>query len=162
LKTSRCNFGRQNKTWQELFLVHEIGRIDGGNVFRIGRIMFYDQKNKIPFKIPAGKICLGLLLKPYWSSKYLSYFPVYYHLTLLYCLPFVTTFLLLLEECNIERYQWYSFPEWACLCLALALLCYAALHAYKALNPKGKLSNIFATAANRNRLSYESTDKEII
>jgi Na+/proline symporter len=47
-------------------------------------------------------LCLGLLLKPYWSSKYLSYFPVYYHLTLLYCLPFVTTFLFLLEERNIE------------------------------------------------------------
>jgi SecD/SecF fusion protein len=34
--------------------------------------------------------------------------------------------------------------------------------AYKALHPQGKLSDIFATAANRSRLSYESTDKEII
>ncbi len=47
-------------------------------------------------------LCLGLLLKPYWPSKFLRYFPVYYHLTLLYCLPFVTTFLFLLEECSIE------------------------------------------------------------
>ncbi len=47
-------------------------------------------------------LCLGLLLKPYWSSKFLRYFPAYYHLTLLYCLPFVTTFLFLLEECSIE------------------------------------------------------------
>ena len=47
-------------------------------------------------------LCLGLLLKPYWPSKLLAYFPTYYHLTLLYCLPFVTTFLFLLEERSIE------------------------------------------------------------
>ncbi len=47
-------------------------------------------------------LCLGLLLKPYWPSKLLAYFPTYYHLTLLYCLPFVTTFLFLLEEHSIE------------------------------------------------------------
>ena len=34
--------------------------------------------------------------------------------------------------------------------------------AYKTHRPEGRLSNIFATAANRSRLSYESTDKEII
>jgi SecD/SecF fusion protein len=33
---------------------------------------------------------------------------------------------------------------------------------YKALHPQGALSDIFTTAANRSRLSYESTDKEII
>ena len=47
-------------------------------------------------------LCVGLLLKPYWPKKLLTYFPTYYHLTLLYCLPFVTTFLFLLEERNIE------------------------------------------------------------
>ncbi|MFM2428271.1 MAG: hypothetical protein RL012_155 [Bacteroidota bacterium] len=47
-------------------------------------------------------LCLGLLLKPYWPPKLLAYFPAYYHLTLLYCLPFVTTFIFLLEERNIE------------------------------------------------------------
>jgi len=34
--------------------------------------------------------------------------------------------------------------------------------AYKTQRPEGKLSNIFATAANRSRLSYESTDKEVV
>jgi SecD/SecF fusion protein len=34
--------------------------------------------------------------------------------------------------------------------------------AYKTQRPGGKLSSIFATAANRSRLSYESTDKEVI
>jgi hypothetical protein len=48
--------------WQKCFLIHEIGRIDGGrgfrtgkNVFRIGGNTFYDQKNKIPMKIPESK-----------------------------------------------------------------------------------------------------------
>ncbi len=43
--------------WREGFLVHEIGKINGGrgfqtgkNVFRIGRNTFYDRKNKIPMK----------------------------------------------------------------------------------------------------------------
>jgi hypothetical protein len=43
-------------------LIHEIGRIDGRrgfqtgkNVFRIGGNTFYDQKNKIPMKIPESK-----------------------------------------------------------------------------------------------------------
>jgi hypothetical protein len=43
------------------FLIHEIGRIDGGrgfrtgkNVFRIGRNTFYDRKKK-PMKIPEFK-----------------------------------------------------------------------------------------------------------
>jgi SecD/SecF fusion protein len=34
--------------------------------------------------------------------------------------------------------------------------------AYKTKHPEGKLSSIFATAANRSRLSYESTDKAVI
>ncbi len=34
--------------------------------------------------------------------------------------------------------------------------------AYQAQTPTGKLSDIFATAANRSRLSYESTDKEVL
>jgi hypothetical protein len=49
--------------WREHFPIHEIGRIDGGrgfrtgkNVFRIGWNTFYDQKNKIPIKIPESKM----------------------------------------------------------------------------------------------------------
>ncbi len=46
----------------EHFLIHEIGRINGGrgfqtggNVFRIGGNTFHDQKNKILMKIPEFK-----------------------------------------------------------------------------------------------------------
>jgi hypothetical protein len=48
--------------WRKCFLIHEIGRIDGRrgfqtrkNVFRISGNTFYDQKNKIPMKIPEFK-----------------------------------------------------------------------------------------------------------
>ena len=47
-------------------------------------------------------LCVGLLLKSQWPKRLLPYFPVYYHFSLLYCLPFVTTFLFLLEGGNIE------------------------------------------------------------
>jgi hypothetical protein len=54
--------GPKKNWWWESFLIHEIGRIDGGrgfqtggNMFRIGRNTFYDQKNKITMKIPEFK-----------------------------------------------------------------------------------------------------------
>ena len=86
-------------------------------------------------------LCLGLLLKPYWPSKFLRYFPVYYHLTLLYCLPFVTTFLFLLEECSIEwivnvaltimflivLVDWISFMILTVLGVVLGLLFYTQI-----------------------------------
>jgi hypothetical protein len=55
-------FCEQNKKWWEPFLVHEIGRIDGGKVFQNSGNMlqfsgniFYNRKNKILIKILAGK-----------------------------------------------------------------------------------------------------------
>ena len=47
-------------------------------------------------------LCIGLLLRPYWPKALLPYFAFYYHLTLFYCLSFVTTFLFLLEGNSIE------------------------------------------------------------
>ncbi len=47
-------------------------------------------------------LCVGLMLQPIWPVKLRSYFPVYYHFSLLYCLPFVTTFFFLLEKGSIE------------------------------------------------------------
>ncbi len=54
--------GPKQYWWQEHFPVNKIGRIGGGrgfqnrgNMFRIGRNTFYDQKNKIPMKIPEFK-----------------------------------------------------------------------------------------------------------
>lgn len=47
-------------------------------------------------------LCVGLLLKSQWPDRLLPYFSSYYHFCLLYCLPFVTTFLFLLEGGSME------------------------------------------------------------
>ena len=47
-------------------------------------------------------LCVGLLLQSYWPARLLPYFSGYYYLTLLYCLPFVTTFLFFLEGNSTE------------------------------------------------------------
>jgi len=47
-------------------------------------------------------LCVGLFLQSQWPAFLLPYFPVYYYFTLLYCLPFVTTFLFFLEGGSIE------------------------------------------------------------
>ncbi len=53
-------------------------------------------------RIIGALFCVGLLLKSYWPAGLLTYFPSYYHLSLLYCLPFTTTFLFLLEGSSVE------------------------------------------------------------
>ena len=48
-------------------------------------------------RMVGALLCVGLLLKSMWSDTLLPYFSTYYHLMLLYCFPFMTTFLLFLE-----------------------------------------------------------------
>jgi len=47
-------------------------------------------------------LCVGLLLKSYWPKNLLPYFSIYHYFSLLYCLPFTTSFLFLLEGSSIE------------------------------------------------------------
>ncbi len=47
-------------------------------------------------------LCIGMFFKHYIPHQWYKYFPTYYYFTLLYCLPFFTTFLFLLGECNTE------------------------------------------------------------
>ncbi len=47
-------------------------------------------------------LCIGMFFKHYIPNKLTKYFPTYYYFTVLYCLPFTTTFLFVLGECNIE------------------------------------------------------------
>ena len=42
-------------------------------------------------------LCVGLLLKPYWGEQLQKYFYAYWHFTLLFCLPFSTTLLYVLN-----------------------------------------------------------------
>lgn len=47
-------------------------------------------------------LCVGLLLESYWNNQFQKYFPLYYYLTLGYCLPFTTTFLFFLGGSQME------------------------------------------------------------
>lgn len=47
------------------------------------------------FRLLSGTLCVPLILHESWSKKYQHYLPVYWHLTLLFCMPFLTSFMLL-------------------------------------------------------------------
>jgi hypothetical protein len=83
-------------------------------------------------------LCVGLLLQAYWPKSLLPYFPSYYHLSLMYCLPFTTSFIFLLEGSNVEwlinvaltimflivLVDWLSFVMLTALGISLGLLFY--------------------------------------
>ena len=83
-------------------------------------------------------LCVGLLLKSYWPKWLLSYFPTYYHFSLLYCLPFTASFIFFLEGSSIEclisinlailllitLVDWMSFIILTVLGMALGFLFY--------------------------------------
>ncbi|MEL6152806.1 MAG: hypothetical protein AAFQ78_02150, partial [Bacteroidota bacterium] len=51
-------------------------------------------------RMVAGVLCVGLLLRNQWSVRFQRYFPMYWHFTLLYTLPFLTTVMLLLSPAS--------------------------------------------------------------
>ena len=53
-------------------------------------------------KFLGALLCVGLLLQPYWPNKLKRYFDSYWHFCLLYCLPFTTTVLYLLNGGGLE------------------------------------------------------------
>lgn len=48
----------------------------------------------ICLRLLAGGLCFLLIIKDYWHEALVPYLPLYWHATLLYCLPFLTTFML--------------------------------------------------------------------
>lgn len=49
----------------------------------------------ISMRLIAGGSCFLLIIKDHWLPWFYKYLPLYWHCTLLYCLPFITTFMLL-------------------------------------------------------------------
>ena len=47
-------------------------------------------------------LCIGLMLKELWPESIVGYFPRFYQFSLFYCLPFVATFVFLLEGATVE------------------------------------------------------------
>jgi len=46
-------------------------------------------------------LCFFLLIKPLWPKRYLKYFSLYWHLTLMITLPFTSLFILIIEDWSI-------------------------------------------------------------
>ena len=51
--------------------------------------------SNITVRVIATILCLILALNKYWPTKLKKYLPIYWYITLLYCLPFFFTFMLL-------------------------------------------------------------------
>ena len=56
----------------------------------------------LSLRIVGALLCVGLMLQSQWPAALLRFFSTYYHLTLLWCFPFMTTFLFLLEGGSME------------------------------------------------------------
>jgi len=50
----------------------------------------------------GAMLCIGLLLKPYWPKWLDKHLAAYWFITLLYCLPFSTTIMFILERGSME------------------------------------------------------------
>lgn len=72
------------------------------------------EKPFITMRIVAGVMSFLLLIKDLWPVRYKAFLPSFWHLTLLFCFPFITTFMLL--ETN------FSFRWLINVALALFLL----------------------------------------
>ncbi len=60
----------------------------------------YDMITIIRF-IGASMACL-LIIRNSWNKKLKPFFPIFWHITLLYCLPFITTVMVLLTNAALE------------------------------------------------------------
>ncbi|MEL6412999.1 MAG: hypothetical protein AAFQ08_02635, partial [Bacteroidota bacterium] len=56
----------------------------------------------IKLRLVGATACGLLIVKERWPRRLLPYFPVFWHVTLLYCLPFISTIMFLLTHGSIE------------------------------------------------------------
>lgn len=78
--------------------------------------VFHEGYESFTVRFTAALLCLGLVLKNYWPQKLKPFLPIYWYLTLTYCLPFLGTFMLLQ---NSESTAWLTN---AMLALVLLIL----------------------------------------
>lgn len=106
----------------------------------------------ICLRLLAGSMCFLLIIKDYWHESLAPYLPVYWYGTLLYCLPFLTTYMLFDSQ---------GSTFWL-LNMILSLLLLAVLVDYRSfiiiliLGVAGGYGLFFAT--NESRVFYLSAD----
>lgn len=57
--------------------------------------VFHEGYESFTIRLISTLLCLGLVLKNYWPQKLKPFLSLYWYFTLLYCLPFFATFMLL-------------------------------------------------------------------
>lgn len=94
--------------------------------------------NPFSFRLIAGILCVPLVLKNYWPKSISSFLPIYWYLTLLYCLPFFGTYMLLKNQISnawlmndvlglfllMLLVDWISFIVLIAIGISLGWLCY--------------------------------------
>lgn len=61
-----------------------------------------DYAAMLSVRLLSGFLCVGLLLKDYWPQQLRQYLPLYWHLSLMVCLPFTTTAMFLINKASYE------------------------------------------------------------
>lgn len=93
----------------------------------------------------CGFLCVGLLLKDYWPKPMRPYLPLYWHFSLMACLPFTTTAMFLMNKASYEwliniafsiiiltaLVDWVSFVAITVIGVVLGYVYYALLFDYK-------------------------------
>ncbi|AZL16165.1 sodium:solute symporter family transporter [Rickettsiales endosymbiont of Stachyamoeba lipophora] len=79
-------------------------------------ITIMNQEISVILRFIACVLAFMLVIHDMWEVKLQRYLPLYWHFTLMYCLPFMTTFLFLYNEGSIE---WYINMAVALFLLAL-------------------------------------------
>ena len=71
-------------------------------IFMHGYVAHNDYHWLLAIRGTGALLCVGLLLKDYWPKWIVVFFPLYYHFSLFYCLPFTASLIFLLEGSSIE------------------------------------------------------------
>ena len=66
------------------------------------RVLLHNMRIMIYLRIIGGISCVLLIVQEKWPKCLLPYLPVFWHLTVLYCLPFTNTLMFLLTDFNTE------------------------------------------------------------
>ena len=53
-------------------------------------------------RVTAGTLCIGLMFKDYWKPCLKKLLPLYWHFTVMFCLPFMTTVMIILYQASTE------------------------------------------------------------
>lgn len=85
--------------------------------------------NPLSLRLIAAILCIPLILKNYWPKKFRLYLPAYWYVTVLYCLPFFGTYLLLMNHVSnawlmnlvLGLFLFISIVDWFMFILLLTL-----------------------------------------